>query len=54
MNPTFHMIANWGDIEKVNFIRLRQSPGYGYLFFGYAPHSLDQWEFQNGLYRWSL
>ncbi len=28
--------------------------GMGIFFLDYAPHSLDEWAFQNGLYRWSL
>ena len=27
--------------------------GMGVFFLDYAPHSLDEWAFQNGLYRWS-
>ena len=28
--------------------------GMGIFFLDYAPHSFDEWAFQNGLYRWSL
>jgi len=28
--------------------------GMGIFFLDYAQHSLDEWAFQNGLYRWSL
>jgi hypothetical protein len=28
---------------KPNLLILKLLAGYGYLFFGYAPHSLDEW-----------
>jgi hypothetical protein len=43
-----HLIVN------PNLFIFKLLAGYGCLFFGYAPHSPDEWEFQNGLYGWSL
>ncbi len=41
-------------IVKPNLLIFKVLQGMGIFFLDYAPHSLDEWALQNGLYRWSV
>jgi len=58
---TFYQFVNLGEVEdeRCQLVEPQghgnvKGQGVGIFFLDYAPHSLDEWEFQNGLYRWSL